>query len=220
MRNPLTACLLVLFCWTTAVSQESKSGDKKQTSKQVADLVNKLISTPIHQGRLIRDKIVQKELDLLDRQVQQLTELQAKFQKRINQQLAKQATGSNLEQWKASIKQIEDQWHASVKKILLPHQIKRLKQIAIQRELKRRGVVNALVAGQLAGELELSEKQKQQLVKQAKELERELAKKIEKWREEATQELLKVLTDQQRKKLKKITGDKFDDKKSDRVRIR
>ena len=98
---------------------------------------------------------------------------------------------------------------ARLEKILLPHQLERLKQIELQGRLQQGGAA-ALSGGQLAEALGLTPEQQDQLRQKAEEVQQEMQQKIVQLRAEAREKLLEVLTPEQRAKLESMMGDQFD----------
>lgn len=98
----------------------------------------------------------------------------------------------------------------AVGKILLPHQMKRAKQLAYQQRL-RGGAARALTGGgSLAEELGITESQQEKLRAADEKLQDELRQKIAELQKEAQEELLKVLTPQQQAKFKELVGEPFE----------
>jgi hypothetical protein len=94
-------------------------------------------------------------------------------------------------------------------KVLLPHQIERLKQIDLQSKLRQRGS-NALTSGDVAKALNLTDEQREKLEKRAAEVQEELQTKIRELQVEARQKMIDVLTPEQQAQLQKMMGDNFD----------
>ena len=93
--------------------------------------------------------------------------------------------------------------------ILLPHQMERLREINVQQQVRRGGLGGAL-RGELGEELGITEDQREQLVTRAQELQQEMQEKIEKMRKDAQEELMGMLTSDQRSKLESMMGTEFD----------
>lgn len=86
---------------------------------------------------------------------------------------------------------------------------RRLAQIAIQSSIERSGAANAISSDELATKLKLTNDQKQELKKRSKEIEKKLAEEIARLKREAKEELLEVLSADQRATLQDLTGDHF-----------
>lgn len=106
-----------------------------------------------------------------------------------------------------------------VEEILLPHQIKRIRQIALQMRLGASGGFGygsaaALNQEDIAKELGVTPEQVETLKKREVEIRQELQEKTrefyKKMNDEAREKLMSVLTDEQRQKLKALEGDRFE----------
>jgi type VI protein secretion system component VasK len=97
---------------------------------------------------------------------------------------------------------------AEIGKILLPHQMKRAKQLAVQ--LRLRGGVRSMLGDQVAQDLSLTEDQKEKLRAKSEQLEEQLRKKLAELRSQAQNELLQELTPAQRAKWKEMVGEPFE----------
>ncbi len=163
---------------------------------------------------LVNNKSVQKEIELVDEQLKQLNDIRNDFSKKISAQLGDLTKGgfdasrtSGIKELMAKLKnQQKDQMH----NILLPHQLDRLKQIALQVQMKRSGEMATLASKQIAEELGIDDKQKKHLEQRAKEIKAKLEAKIQKLKEQAKDDLLDELTGSQRAKLKEMTGANFE----------
>lgn len=106
-----------------------------------------------------------------------------------------------------------DEFRASAQKeyeaILLPQQRERLKQLMLQRS-QQFTRSPAGINDDLAKELNVTDAQKEALAKKAEEVRAEVQKKIAKIQEESRAEILSVLTAEQRSKLEKLLGAKFE----------
>ena len=163
---------------------------------------------------LLSNTDIQKELDFVGDQRDQLTRLQKEYNQRIQEKVGLLGKGG-FDPKKAheigdEIKSMQEQQKKDVEDLLLPHQISRLQQIQLQQKMKGMGTVNALSDKKVLEELGITEEQLAKLKERAKELSDEMQKKMQKLREETQENLLKELTSEQRAKLKSMTGEKFD----------
>ena len=97
----------------------------------------------------------------------------------------------------------------------MPHQLDRLKQVALQMQMKSRGTAGALSSDKIAEALGLTEEQIKNLKSRSKELKKELAEKTKKLKDNAKQELIGMLSSEQQQKLKDLMGDEFTSNKDD-----
>lgn len=103
-----------------------------------------------------------------------------------------------------------------VEEILLPHQAKRIKQIALQMRLGNSGYgsATALNSEDVAKELGITPQQIEEMKKREAELRQEIQEKTrefyKKLNEDSREKLMSVLTPAQRQKLKELEGEKFE----------
>ena len=151
---------------------------------------------------------VNKEIELLDDQKEELQELQSGMRDRMREVFANFREMSDDERREAMTdfgKSIQE----DIDEVLLPHQSKRIKQIALQQQMA--GGTTRGLRGEVAEELGLSEDDLEEIEEKSREAASELQKKISELRAEAQKELLsEVLTPSQQKKLKEMMGEKFE----------
>lgn len=166
---------------------------------------------------LLQDENVKKELDLVDEQVSKITSLQEKLQEDLRSQftggdfggfgdLSEDERNARIAEMRARSQKVTDAAQKQLDEILLPQQRERLKQIVVQQQLRRQGTSDALSEGELAEQLGITEDQKQKLADKQREVEAALREKMEKLRQEAQDEVLSVLSESQKSKLKQMTG--------------
>ncbi len=104
----------------------------------------------------------------------------------------------------------QEAWQ-QVKQVLLPHQIKRLKQATAQVMMQQFATTEKVSSGLLTEAmqhyLEIDSQQAAKIAKTARQLQEELLEEVRKLRAEATEKLLKELTAEQRKKYLELVGD-------------
>jgi hypothetical protein len=105
--------------------------------------------------------------------------------------------------------EIEEMSEQRMGEVLLPHQMKRLKEINVQQQVQRGGLSGAL-SGAMAEQLGITDEQREEMVAKAQELQQEMQEKIAKMRADAEEELKSLLTPEQRAKLEEMMGSKFD----------
>ena len=161
---------------------------------------------------LINDASVQKDLELVDDQVTQLREMQREFSRELKDQIGDLSKGdfdkSRIKDIGKLVSELRAKQKTRMEQLLLPHQVDRLKQVALQKHMESAGTAGAL-GGKIADELGITDEQKEQLKQREKEIKQELAEKMAKMREEAREELLQVLNPDQRQKLKTMMGEKY-----------
>ncbi|MEL7498691.1 MAG: hypothetical protein AAFN77_13875 [Planctomycetota bacterium] len=168
---------------------------------------------------MINNPSVQKDLELVGDQLDKVKELQQQHNQEIQKHLGDIRGGSldlkNIGGLKESMSRLRAEQEEQLRKLLLPHQIDRLKQIALQTHMKQSGTANALINKKVAEELDISEEQVERLKEKSKELKEKLAKDIEKLKAKMKDDLLEELTPEQRTKIKEMTGEKYEPKQDD-----
>ena len=170
---------------------------------------------------MLNQASVQRDLELSDDQRDQLQRLRQDFTRKVSDQARLMREGNfSPEAGRGlgeTIRELQKQQEADVEQILLPHQVRRLREISFQTRMKTMGPTGALSDKAIAEELGLSSEQLKRLKEKAKEVGRDLKEKIERLREEAQQELLKELTRDQLNKLERMLGDRFEFPKDDQL---
>jgi Spy/CpxP family protein refolding chaperone len=172
-------------------------------------------------GMLLRNKSVQEELKLDKDQVDKLTAAFEKFREDNKDDFAKLGRDSNAsrEEREAAMKKIGEGSRKVAADVLKPEQMKRLKQIQVQQE-----GVRAFANPEVEKDLKLTDKQKDELKTIAEDLQKqqreifqnaggnreEARKKMTDLRKEKMDAALKVLTDEQKKTYKELTGAHFE----------
>ncbi len=137
---------------------------------------------------LLNDASVQKDLELVDDQVGQLREMQNEFAREMKEQIGDFSKGEiNPDRFKnvgELVKRIREQQKSRMEQMLLPHQLERLKQVALQKHMEAAGTAGAL-GGKIAEELGITDEQKVQLKEKEKEVKQDMAEKMAKLREDA-----------------------------------
>ncbi len=173
------------------------------------------------QFSLLNDSNVQSELNLVDEQIARLKEVRKEFGNRMKEVTSQmRGDGGNLNldsEMIEKLRQVSEEIKANkreeIEGLLLPEQIERLKQLALQSKMKQRGTVNALGSEEVAEALGLDKEQLEALREKSKELSERVQKEIEAAKEKAREELLDELTSEQREKLTELLGDNFEQAK-------
>ena len=176
----------------------------RQGGQPRAVVVNRNLATfPAIPGYYtLRTENVQKELELVDEQKEKLKQIGKKYYEQLRQASqqdwakfrempAEQRKAKHAEMQKQRMKQMEEV-RKQIEKVLLPHQIDRLKQINLQ-TYGASMVANPGILQQL----EVTDQQKEKLGK----IREELQAKIRQLQKASFEETLKVLTPEQEKKL-------------------
>lgn len=159
-------------------------------------------------GGLLRDDKVKAELNLVPDQEKKIEELNESLREKAREAFSNFRDLSDEERT-AKFQEFRDSSQKEYDAILLPQQRERLKQLMLQQSQqfsRSPGGINDT----LAKELNITDAQKEALTKKAEEVRAELQKKMAKIQEEAKAEILSVLTAEQRSKLEKLMGTKFE----------
>lgn len=168
---------------------------------------------------MLSNPSVQKDIELVGDQLKKVQELQSNFAQRMKDEIGDLSKGGlGADRFKGIpdlMKRLREEQQTEMESLLLPHQIDRLKQVALQTHMKRAGAASALVSEALANELGITDAQKEKLKARAEEIKVKLAEEMAKLKEQAQEDLLSVLDATQRAKLKEMTGDKFESRDED-----
>jgi len=164
---------------------------------------------------LIGNPSVQADLDLVTDQQKQIDDLRQQMTREVKQLFSQPETSKDYAEFSKQVESLKQQYLDRVKEVLLPLQVERMKQIALQMHLKRSGTANAITSPAVAELLGLSDQQVDRLKQQSVLLKKKLAEDIKKLKAKLEQTLLNELTAQQRAKLSELKGDKWASKPED-----
>lgn len=167
---------------------------------------------------LIQQQEVQQEIELSEDQEAELRTMGEEIRDQIRGEMQDMFQGmrdlsdeerqARFDEIRTRFEAINKDAEARMQKVLMPHQFDRLKQIDVQSRLQRGGA-DALTEGELADTLGLTEAQRDQLREKQEEIQKDLDAKIGQLRVEARNQLLEVLTPEQRAKLTSLMGADF-----------
>ena len=167
---------------------------------------------------LLRMDSIRKEIELVPDQQEEIDQLQKNMRREMQDQM-KGVRGlepeERREQFALLREQMEErqvEYQEKIESVLLPHQVKRLKELQVQSGSRRNGdgAMAVLQNKELLEELGIDSEQKEKLEDKAKEVREELEKKIKELRAKAEEEVLSVLSKEQRTKLRDLIGPTFD----------
>lgn len=168
---------------------------------------------------MLSNPSVQKDLELVGDQLKKVQDLQSDFAAQMKAQIGDLNKGGlstdRLKDLPILMKQLREQQREQMEGMLLPHQIERLKQVALQTHMKQSGTAGALASKKVAEALGMTEEQIERLKEKSKEINEQLAQDMEELKEKAKDELLNELTSDQKSKLKELTGDKYEPQTKD-----
>lgn len=164
---------------------------------------------------LLQRPDVRKELELVDDQVQQLSDLRDTMRESLRNTMREAFTRirdlpreQRAEAMREAVDKVGEDIRSRLSDVLLPHQMKRLEQIALQQRL--RGGLVALWNDEIVEKLGIDQQQRERLRAKAAEVEQQLRRKIAEMRNQARQELLSLLTPQQRAAFEELVGEPFE----------
>jgi hypothetical protein len=233
MKNFLMLTIF-LSIFATAVMARGQSGDKILTPDQA-----KLQRKVNREGAILtqlflmqNDKALQHELEILDDQQQKLDQFIKDYQKNFAQTMKDFAAIS--QQFENDLRKgqkrdyaeltgryyqmtndLQTQVIADMNKVLLPHQMKRMRQIAIQRSFRTTKQADFLsIPLAMADELELSAKEIDDIRTLTAKVRKKYYEDEMKLRAKSLDKILSSLSAKQRKELKELIGDYYNQHRS------
>lgn len=172
-------------------------------------------------SNLLRSDEVREELELVEDQVEELEEMSQEMRQEMMSMFRNGGgmRGGNMDEeerrqamddMRAKVEERMKEMDGQIKDMLLPHQYDRLKQIHFQRESTRDGVKGLSENDTVVEALGITDEQKKELKETAEKTAKKLEEKIKELKKQAEDEVLAVLTKEQREKLKELRGDSFE----------
>lgn len=169
---------------------------------------------------------VREELEMVDDQYAELQEAQKELSKEMSKKINEMMEGGKFNPSKAGgLKELLEEQktliESRVQNMLAPHQLERLKQIALHVQMKQSGAIGMQGNKKVQEALDIDEEQLEKLKEKSEEVKEALEEKIEKLKKEAEAEILDELSSKQRKKLEDLMGSSFEYKPvkfQDRIR--
>jgi hypothetical protein len=165
--------------------------------------------------QLLSNDSIRRELKLTEEQQQGVAQIiqenGKRMQERVRQAIAQGGGGiGSLRLDFSELMRVQrEQSEAAIEEILLPEQLKRVRQLAYQIEIAQEGLGESLVNGRLGKDIGVYDQQKQQLTDRARDIEQELRAVIAKAHSAARMKLFAELTPDQRKAAEELVGDYF-----------
>lgn len=171
--------------------------------------------------QLLGQEGIQKELELVDDQIETLKELQQEQREALREtfmglreRFQEQGEEARRQVWSEIQEEMQEsnkEYDSRANEILLPHQVKRLKQLVVQSQSRRSGGPSSGNMPQsVIDELDISDEQIEEMKKKAEEVRDRMNEKIAKIRKQAEEEILSVLDADQRAKYKELVGEAYD----------
>ena len=158
---------------------------------------------------LLSKESIRSEIEMVDQQYEDLKKASARIQQKVAKEI-REIDFSKTATVTSRIRSIRSNAQKELEDLLLPHQVKRLRQIHLQSKMKRQSLLDILTEDPVKTELEISDDQESELRKEEKKIEEELEKEIQKLRKEAQEKLLGKLKPGQEKKAKELLGEAFE----------
>ena len=161
-------------------------------------------------GSLLDREEVQKELDLVDDQIEDLKKIREESRNAFRdlfsglRDLPADERRSAFEGLREKMQEQGEIAQKKIDKVLLPHQRDRLKQITFQQSVQRRGTASVFESNTVAEALGITDAQKEKLKEKSEEVAKELREKIEKARQEAIKEDTKDTRDDVKEILRRL----------------
>lgn len=169
---------------------------------------------PNNWGSLLNIPEIRQELDIMDAQMEEITQSRKDLEKQIREQVNKMMEGgfdpSKAKEMAEIMRSQRAAIDEQISQQLLPGQVKRLREVALRLQMKQAGTVGMLGRKDIMEALEISPEQLEELKKKATSLDEELKKRMEELKKKAQAELLAELKPEQRKKLEEMLGKDFD----------
>jgi hypothetical protein len=204
----VSACLLALLFWGPASATAQQGGGANAWQNSFAQSVYWL-QTPQ----------IQKELEIVPEQIERLRAVQQDSITHIREAYGK-LTDVPAEERQARyydiLREQNEETERQLLEILLPQQIKRLKQILLQQRLAQLqwGGAAAFQTAEVAEALNITAEQREQLQQTEQQLRQEFQEKTQAFykqlQDESREKLLNVLTIEQRRRLEALVGEKFE----------
>lgn len=187
--------------WALKATEGEPSAASKSSRRPVAKVPGVMT--------MLRNPSIRNDIEMLDEQYEDLQERRAKIVREMNQQIVGLLSAEVVDPYelREEISKIRARAEEATQKALLPFQFERLKQLQYQTLMQRVGTVNVLTNAPLATELGITDDQKETLRDAAKDIDKELTRKITELRSQAMKDLSSRLKQDQQTKLRKILGD-------------
>jgi hypothetical protein len=158
---------------------------------------------------LLSNPRIREDIEMVDDQYQDLRNRHSEIQRRLAAQL-RSIDFSNSKNVVGQIQEIRDEAEKDLNAVLLPHQVKRLRQIRMQSFLRRRNLVDVLTSDPIKSDLKITDRQTEELREYQTEVLQDLQKEIAKLQEKARGRLLSKLDRSQRTQVEEMIGDAFE----------
>ncbi len=201
MALPLVAVVVMTLCTSSAEAQRGRG----MWGRNGDSLLN-----------LLMNEKVQKELSFVDDQADMVEELQNEYREEMRfmfEDMRNNNDGGDrqemFDKMREKMKGMNNDFDSKAEELLIEDQIKRLKQLQNQSRM-RGGLERALENESFRDSLGITDEQMEELKEKAEEVREWSTEQFNRIRKEAQDKVLSVLTADQRKKIKDMTGDEFE----------
>ncbi len=169
---------------------------------------------PNYLSSLLNIPEIRQELDIMDAQVEEITQARKDLEKQIREQVNQMMEGgfdpSKAKEMAEIMRTQRAAIDEQISQQLLPGQVKRLREVALRLQMKQAGTVGMLGRKDIMEALQITPEQLEALKKKSASLDEELKKRMEELKKKAQVELLGELKPEQRQKLEEMLGKDFD----------
>jgi hypothetical protein len=170
---------------------------------------------------LLMQEGVQKELELVDEQVEKIQQAQTEAREAMREMfrevgseirdMAPEDRAAKFKEIQAEMGKITADIEKEAMTELLPHQVSRLKQLLVQAQTRRNGgATSGRISSALVEELGLTDEQQEELKLKAEEVGKKMNEKIAKLKKQAQDEVFSsVLTKEQFAQFQEMVGDSY-----------
>jgi hypothetical protein len=157
---------------------------------------------------LLSNPRIREDIEMVDDQYREFQDRQRTLQKEMADQL-RRIDFTDTENLPSQIKEIRDSAEREMNELLLPHQVKRLKQLRMQSLLQRRDLVQILTSEPIKSDLKITDEQSQELRNYQVQMQEDLQREIAKLQDKARGRLLSKLNPSQKKQVEEMVGETF-----------
>lgn len=162
---------------------------------------------------LLANESVRQELELSDAQFESANAIMRGSSQRLSD-LVKSNVSEGKSMKTAGVKELVEelklQAEEAIEEILLPSQMKRIRQLAYQIEIAQDGLAESLTSGRLGNDIGVVDNQKSALLEKAKQIEAQARLEVIAIRKAARARLFKELSTEQRNKAEELLGNYFE----------
>ena len=167
---------------------------------------------------LLRMESIQGEIELVDDQREEIEALQEEMWTEMRERMSSvrdlepEERRERFAELRIEMEAQREQYQERIEAVLLPQQLKRLKELQVQSGARRsgQGSLGILQNEAILEELGIDAEKRKELEAKAEEVLAKLQTQIKKMKADAEEEILSVLSSEQRKKFREKVGESFD----------